>query len=311
MPFNYKHLYYFWATAHEGSLTAAAQRLHLTPQTICGQLQALEERLNAELFRRQGRNLVLTEMGKTVWRYADEIFSLGRELAEEVHRQTVAHQQHFVVGLTEFLPKLIAYQLLRPVYTLSEELRIHCHEDRLEKLLGDLAAHKLDLVLSDRSLPEDAPVRACDRLLGKSGVSFFSAPELADVYTRDFPAGLDGAPMLMMAPDTPLRGHLQQWFEELGVQPRVVGEFDDSALLKVFGQAGVGIFCAPTILEKEIAAQYQVKVIGRTDQVRVHFYAIYHERRSDHPAVLAICREQLEDEQRFAVADYWSNTSCK
>lgn len=293
-PLNYKHLYYFLAVAQDGSLTRASRRLHLAPQTICTQLQDLESRLGAKLFRREGRNLVLTEVGRTVWRYADEIFSLGKELAEAVQWQAVAEQQQFAIGLTDFLPKLIVYQLLQPIFALPVRLKVRCHEGRLENLLGGLASHKLDLVLSDQPLPEDAPVRAWDRLLGKSGVSFFAAPALAERFGFAFPRSLDGAPLLMMTRDAAPRGLLEQWFGEQKVQPQIVGEFDDSALLKVFAQGGVGIFCAPTIIEAEVMRQYQVEVLGRTDEVRMHFYAISHERHLEHPAVVAICRAAQE-----------------
>ncbi|MFN3918732.1 MAG: transcriptional activator NhaR [Methylohalobius sp.] len=284
--FNYKHLYYFWTVVQEGSLTKASQRLYLTPQTICAQLKMLESRLGARLFRRRGRSLVLTDVGQTVWRYADEIFALGRELADAVERQALAEQRQLAVGLTDFLPKLIVYRLLEPIFTWPDGCKVRCHEGKLESLLAELASHKLDLVLSDQPLPQDAPVRVCERLLGTSGISFFAAPELAK-RLLGFPQGLDGAPMVGLAQGAALREQLEQWFKEEKIRPQIVAEFEDSALLKVFGQKGVGVFCAPTLIEAEVIDHYRVQVIGRSDAVKMHFFAIFHQRRADHPA---ICR---------------------
>lgn len=289
-PLNYKHLYYFWAVAQEGSLTAASERLHLTPQTLCTQLQMLESRLGAKLLQRQGRKLILTDVGRTVWRYADEIFALGKELADAVQRQALAEQRQLAVGLTDFLPKLIVYRLLEPIFAWPDGCRIRCHEGKLESLLTELASHNFDLILSDQPLPQDAPVRACERLLGTSGVSFFAAPELAE-RLPGFPQGLDGVPMLWLAQGAALRGQLEQWFREQKIRPQIVAEFDDSALLKVFGQKGVGVFCAPTLIEAEVIDHYRVQVIGRSDAVKMRFFAIFHQRRADHPAICKLLGE--------------------
>lgn len=288
--FNYKHLYYFWVVAQEGGLTAASERLHLAPQTICAQLKVLESRLGARLLRRRGKSLVLTDVGRTVWRYADEIFALGKELVDAVQRQALAEQRQLAVGLTDFLPKLIVYQLLEPVFALPEGFRVRCYEGKLESLLTELASHKLDLVLSDQPLPQDAPVRACERLLGTSGISFFAAPELAKRLPA-FPEGLDGAPMLWLAQGAALREQLEQWFKVQKIRPQIVAEFDDSALLKVFGQRGVGVFCAPTLIEAEVIDHYRVQVIGRCDAVKMQFFAIFHQRSGDHPAICRLLGE--------------------
>ncbi|HHJ38193.1 MAG: LysR family transcriptional regulator [Methylothermaceae bacteria B42] len=285
---NYKHLYYFWVVSQESSLTRAAERLHLTPQTICGQIQCLEERLGIKLLQREGRGMRLTEPGKTVFDYADRIFALGEELTEAIHRQTEGHFRRFAVGVTDCLPKLIAYRLLQPALTLPDKFRIQCREDRLDNLITGLAAHKLDLILSDRPLPTDMPVKAFNHLLGESGVSFFAVPSMVGAYFTRFPHSMNNAPMLMATADSALRERLWRWFEDLNIHPRLVGEFADSALMKAFGQAGAGIFYAPTVIENEVIHQYQVEVIGRTEDVREHFYVISLEKRLKHPAVTAI-----------------------
>ncbi|HEB76930.1 MAG TPA: transcriptional activator NhaR [Methylothermaceae bacterium] len=285
---NYKHLYYFWVTAQEGGLTRAAERLHLTPQTICAQIQSLEDHLKVKLLRREGRGLVLTDTGRTVFRYADEIFSLGEEMAEVIQRQIAVQPQRFSVGITEYLPKLVAHRLLQPVLTLADSIRLHCHEDHMENLVAGLAAHRIDLILSDRPLAADSPVKAYSHFLGECGMSFLACPELAGRYRDQFPGSLNGAPMLMAGGDAVMRSRLWSWFEQLGALPRVVAEFDDSALMKVFGQAGAGIFCVPSIIEAEVVRQHQVEVVGRTCDVLEHFYFISLERRLRHPAVTAI-----------------------
>ncbi len=285
---NYKHLYYFWVVSQESSLTRAADRLHLTPQTICGQIQCLEDRLGIKLLRREGRGMRLTESGKTVFDYADRIFALGEELTEAIHRQTDGRFRRFTVGVTDCLPKLIAYRLLQPALALPDKFRIQCQEDRLENLITGLAAHKLDLILSDRPLPPDIPVKAFNHLLGESGVSFFAAPSIAGAYFERFPHSLNNVPLLMATADSAMRGRLWSWFEGLDIHPRLVGEFADSALMKAFGQAGAGVFYAPTVIENEVTHQYQVTVIGRTEDVREHFYVISLEKRLKHPAVTTI-----------------------
>ncbi|BCX82804.1 LysR family transcriptional regulator, transcriptional activator of nhaA [Methylomarinovum caldicuralii] len=294
MQLNYKHLHYFWVTAQESSLTRAAERLHVTPQTICSQIQALEERLGVKLLQREGRGLTVTDTGRTVFRYADRIFSLGEEMAEVVRRQVTVEPRHFHVGVTDFLPKLMAYRLLRPLLMLEEPFRIHCHEGGMAQLAAGLAARRLDLVLSDRPLTSESPVRAESRRLGSCGVSFLARGDLVRRHRRGFPRSLDGAPMLMATADAVIRGRLLGWFETLGIHPQVVAEFDDSALMKVFGQAGVGIFCAPTLVEAEICRQHQVEVVGRTREVEECFYAISLTQRSSHPAIQVISQAVLE-----------------
>ena len=288
MNLNYKHLYYFWAVAKEGSIARASERLHLTPQTISAQLSLLEENMGVKLFERAGRGLQLSEAGQTTLSYADEIFQLGSELKELLKGKPSGRPLQLNVGITEALPKLIAYRLLEPALQLKDPPNIICREDNLNNLLADIAVHKLDMILSDSPMPPGVNVRAFNHLLGKCGLSFFAAKRAAPTYRDNFPHSLDGAPMLVPSYDTTLRGDLTQWFERIAVSPRIVGEFDDSALMKVFGQAGVGLFSAPTVIEQEIQQQYTVEIIGRTTEIHERFYAISAERKLKHPAVVAV-----------------------
>ncbi len=287
---NYKHLRYFWVVAKEGSIARASKLLHLTPQTISGQITLLEESMDVMLFERVGRGLVLTEAGQMALSYADEIFHLGLELKEVLRGQLSGRPLQFNVGITEVVPKLIAYRLLEPALQLPEQAYISCREDKLNNLLADIAVHKLDMILTDSPIPPGMNVRAFNHLLGECGVSFFAAKHQADAYQEHFPRSLDGAPMLLPSDDTTLYSSLLQWFEQIKVIPIAVGTFDDSALMKAFGQAGVGIFSAPTVIEREVQQQYNVDIVGRTDEVRESFYAISAERKLKHPAVLAVSR---------------------
>jgi LysR family transcriptional activator of nhaA len=287
---NYHHLLYFWTVAQEGSVSRASERLRLAQPTVSGQVRALEESLGEKLFRRTGRRLELTEMGQHVYRYADEIFSLGRELQDSLKGRPTARPQKLVVGVADVVPKLIAYRLLEPALRMREQVRLVCHEDAPERLLGELSMHQLDVVLSDLPVGASASVRAYSHLLGECGVTVFASQRLAASLRRDFPRSLEGAPFLMPLESTTLRRSLQHWLETEEVRPQVVGEFKDSALLKVFGQAGVGLFPAPTAIEDEVCNQYGVEVVGRIEEVRERFYAITVERRLRHPAVVAISK---------------------
>ncbi len=285
---NYHHLLYFWTIARLGSVAAASEELRLAQPTLSGQLRLLEESLGEKLFHRVGRRLVLTEMGQTVYRYADEIFSLGRELMDAVQRRPTGRPLRFVVGIADVVPKLIAYRLLEPALRLGEKIRLVCREDKVDQLLGELALHRVDLVLSDAPIGPGVNVRAFNHLLGECSVAFFGTAGLASTYRRGFPRSLDGAPILLPVEGTTLRRSLDHWFQTLDVRPQVVGEFDDSALLKVFGQSAAGIFVAPVAIEEQVCAEYRVRVIGRVEAVRERFYAISAERRLKHPAVVAV-----------------------
>jgi LysR family transcriptional activator of nhaA len=291
---NYKHLHYFWAVAREGGVARASERLHLTPQTISGQLSLLEEYLGVDLFTRVGRNLELTETGRLVLSYADEIFSLGGELEEVIHQLPEGRPQLFRVGVVDVLPKSIAHRILEPALQVSESVRMICREASLDTLLAELAVHRLDLVLADRPIPPTVSTRGFSHKLGECAVSFFATKKLAKKLKGDFPRCLDGAPLLLPSSGNQLRSGIDQWLDKHRLHPRMVAEFDDSALMKAFGQEGAGIFIAPAAIEAEVEWQYQVAAIGRLDEVKEHFYAISVERRVTHPVVSAVMEAARE-----------------
>ncbi|MFO0744553.1 MAG: transcriptional activator NhaR [Myxococcota bacterium] len=284
---NYHHLLYFWTAAREGGVAAAAKRLRLAHPTVSGQIRALEEAAGERLFQKVGRKLQLTEVGHVVFRYADEIFTLGRELQEVLRGQSSARPARLDVGVADVLPKLVVRELLAPALELAEPVRLVCREDKPERLVAELARAELDLVLSDAPAPSG--VRVFHHVLGECGVTFFAAPRLASHLRGEFPRSLDGAPMLLPLAGTQLRRSLEQWLDRTGVAPHVVGELEDAALLEVFGSHGAGVFAAPSVIEAEIIRQLRVKVLGRVDEVRERFYALSRQRRLEHPAVVAIC----------------------
>lgn len=285
---NYNHLHYFWVVAREGSVAKAAEILHLTPQTVSGQIGFLEEALGNALFRRQGRSLVLTEVGQLVYRYADEIFGLAGELIDVLNGKLPGGPMLFTVGVADVVPKLVAYRILEPALTAAQPVRIVCREARLDELLADLAIHKVDMVLADAPLGAGLNVKAFNHFLGESAITFFGTEAHAAALSQGFPRSLHGAPLLMPGTHTALRRGLDQWLEGEGISPALVGEFDDSALMKAFGQAGAGVFPAPSAIEREVQEQYGVRVVGRTNRVRERYYAISAERRLKHPAVVAV-----------------------
>lgn len=292
---NYHHLYYFWAVAREGGLVAAGKVLRVSHPTLSAQVHALEAALGEKLFVKSGRRLVLTEMGKVVHRYADEIFSLGRELVDVVKERTVGQRVRFDVGVVDVVPKLVVSRLLQPALALPEPVRLVCYEERYEKLLADLAQHTLDIVISDAPVPPGSSVRAYNHLLGETGVGLFAAKRLADKYRRGFPGSLDGAPMVLPLENLPLRRALNQWFRRHELAPVVVSECEDSALMKSLGGDGVGVFPAPVVMASEVRAQYGAELLGVADGVHERFYAISVDRRLQHPAVLAISRAARHD----------------
>jgi LysR family transcriptional activator of nhaA len=284
---NYHHLLYFWTVAREGGLAAASKRLHLAQPTISTQLRQLEERLGVRLFDRSGRRLQLTEAGKLALRYADDIFGLGRELVDALQDRP-GGPLRLVVGVTDTVHKMVAYRLIEPALRLPGGVRVECPGDKLDRLLTRLAGHQLDLILSDAPLPPQSDVKAFNHPLGHSGVTLFAAAPLAARLRRGFPRSLDGAPFLLPTAGAPLRRELTRWFDRHELRPDITAEFDDTALLKVFGQAGVGVFAGPAVLEDEVARQYKVEPIGRADGLAERFYAISGERRIKHPGVVAI-----------------------
>ena len=292
---NLKHLRYFWVVASEGSITKASDLLHLTPQTISGQLRLLEESAGAKLFEKSGRNLVLSDVGRTVFSYADEMFRLADELRDVLAGRPTGQGLVLNVGIAMVVPKLLAYRILEPVTRMEEEVRLVCHEAPLVDLLADLSVHKLDLVIADSPVSPVLNIKVYNHVLGESGITFFARPGEAAQYREGFPRSLDGAPMLMPTSSSASRRALDQWLERVNVRPRVVAEFEDRALMKAFGEAGTGIFATPTTVEDHVRDKYGVEVIARTDEVRERFYAISAERRIKHPAVAAITMAARED----------------
>lgn len=285
---NYKQLYYFWNVARAGSITRAAERLHLTPQTISGQLGELERALGIDLFRRIGRRLELTSAGKLALSHADEIFQIGNELEQSLRSGAGSGEQSFRVGIADAVPKSIAYRLLAPAMALAEPMRLICHEDKLERLFAELAIHQLDLVIADRPLPSELGVKGYSHALGRCAIAFYAVPDLATRYRSSFPRSLDGAPFLLPGDKAAVQAPLARWFNKHQIQPHIIGKFDDSALMQAFGKAGAGVFPAPAMLDDEIRDQYGAEVIGCTHDVMVRYYAISIERRLTHPAVVAV-----------------------
>lgn len=285
---NFHHLEYFWVVAREGSIVAASERLNVSQPTISTQIKQLEAQLDADLFRRVGRGLELTEAGRVALRYADEIFSLGRELQGALRDRPTGRPARMSVGLAFVVPKLIAYRLLEPAMQIESGLHVEVYEDRVERLLAQLANHELDLVISDAPMTAATRVKAFNHPLGSSGVTFFAAPKLAAKLRPGFPGSLDRQPFLAPMPSSSLRRELERWFEQHGVSPELVGQFDDLALVKVFGSSGAGAFAGPSVIEAEIIDQYRVEVIGRTTEIEERFFAISVERRLKHPGVVAI-----------------------
>lgn len=285
---NYKHLRYFWMVAKTGSIAKAAAQLHLTPQSVSGQLSEFADTLGVELFRRAGRNLELTDTGRRIVSYAEDIFTTGDELLELVRDKTFATTISFRVGCADSVSKLIACQLVEPALKLPEPVRLVCREGRLDSLIADLAVHRLDLVIADRPVPAHFSVRAYTHLLGESPMTAFATAELAARLGPDFPACLHDAPMLLPGEDFAIHQRLLRWLEHSAVHPRMVGEFDDSAMMKAFGQSGAGVFFAPSVIAPQVCSQYKVRALGQIDSVVEQVYAISTERRMRHPATVAI-----------------------
>ena len=285
---NLKHLRYFWAVASHGSITKASQALHLTPQTISGQLRDLEESIGEKLFAREGRNLVLTETGRMVFSYADEMFQLGIELQDVLDGQTFGIKVTVKFGVAMIVPKLLAYRVLEPVLQMNESTNLICHEAPLVDLLADMSIHKLDAVLSDCPINPSLNIRAYNHPLGGSGITFFSVPEHAKKLEKNFPQNLHDFPFLMPSKSSSLRMNLENWFDQHAIKPRVVAEFEDRALMKAFGERGTGVFTSPQTMEEDVLEKYGVRVIGRTDEIQENFYLISPERRIRNPAVTAI-----------------------
>jgi LysR family transcriptional activator of nhaA len=285
---NYQHLFYFWHVVTEGSITAACEKLHLAQPTISGQLAVFEQAIGEKLFYKQGRKLRLTDTGRIVFHYAEEIFALGRDLGNTLKGLPTGRALRLSIGITDALPKLVVYRLMQPVFQLPEPVQIYCYEDKVERLLSDITLQRIDLVLSDTPLTSSSNVNIFNHLLGESEVTVFASAELAAIYRPNFPRSLSGAPFLLPTNNTALRRSLDQWFDNENIRPNIQAEIEDSALIKTFGKGGMGLFVAPTIVEAEIKRQYMVEAVGKIESVKERFYAITVRRRLKHPAVTAI-----------------------
>ena len=292
---NYNHLRYFWMVAKTGSIVSAAAQLHLTPHSISGQLKEFKETLGIDLFRRNGRKLELTEEGRSILVYAERIFSTGEELLEVLRDQKKIKMPPFRVGIADSVSKLVAYLLVKPALALKEPIQLICREGRLSALLAELAIHRLDLIIADRPMPNYFNVRGFNHLLGESTLSVFGSPSLIQQLTGGFPALLNEAPLLLPGEDVAIRPKLMRWLETNNLHPQIMAEFDDSALMKAFGQASVGLFFAPTEIAEQVCEQYHVVNIGRIDTVLEQIYAISTERRLTHPAIIAISQAAKQD----------------
>jgi LysR family transcriptional regulator, transcriptional activator of nhaA len=292
---NFKHLRYFWTVAKSGSIARASAQLHVTPQSISGQLSDLENTLGAKLFQRAGRGLEVTDAGRRILSYAEEIFTLGDELLEVVRDQSATTTLPFRIGVADSVPKSVTYRVVEPVLHIKEPVRLICREGRLLSLLGDLAVHRLDMVIADKPMPANVNVRAYNHLIGTSDLTVFGAATLVQTLNGKFPALLDQAPFLLPGESVAIRPALEQWFESQQVRPRIVGEFDDGALLKAFGQGSAGLFVAPTAIADYVCRQYSVRTIGRIETVIEELYAITTERRIRHPATIAVCQAAAQE----------------
>jgi LysR family transcriptional activator of nhaA len=291
---NYHHLRYFWTVAKEGGLRPAAERLRVSQPSISAQIRELETALGVKLFRRSGRANVLTDSGQIALRYAEEIFALGQELTNAIQQRPTSQELRLYVGVVDSLPKLVTNDILRPVFTLPQAVHVICREGKIEDLLGQLAAHRLDLVLADEPAPSTLKIRAFSHLLGESDVTFCAVPALAAKLRRGFPRSLHGAPALLPAETTGMRRSLEKWFFTTGIRPQVVGEFEDAALMKVMAADGKGFIPLPDVVAAEAAARFGLQKIATTTRCRDQFFAITAERRMHHPAVAMITSEARE-----------------
>ena len=285
---NYQHLFYFWNVAKEGSIAGACTKLHLAQPTISGQLAVFEQAVGEKLYHKDGRKLVLSDTGRTIFRYAEEIFALGQELNNTLNGRISGRGLKLNVGVADALPKLIAYRLLEPVLQMNAAVQLICHEDKTERLITEISLQNIDLVLSDLPATPSIGTRVFNHLLGECKTAVFGSVELAQRYTNDFPKSLNGAPLLLPTHNTALRRSLDQWFDSEGLCPEIKAEIEDSALLKTFAAAGVGLFVAPVAVSIELQKQYGCYPIGMIDSVVERFYAITAQRKLKHPAVIAI-----------------------
>lgn len=282
---NYNHLYYFYLTAKEGSIAAASKLLHLTPQTISGQLATLEDYLGLRLFERHGKRLVLNDNGKLMYTYAEDIFNLGHELLQRLEPNQFNQQLTFSIGITDVIPKVFAYDLLKPVFDSEMTIKLVCKEGEFEQLLADLALNRLDAILSDCPIPPGKSIKAHSYKIIESGLTFYVQKSRLNEVGTDFPNCLNNQSLLLPGEQSSIKLSILSWLDDNDLQPNIIAEFDDTALTKLFGQSGYGIFCTPTIAEKHVLETYDVAIVGRTDQVKEQFYLISSERKTKHPAI--------------------------
>jgi LysR family transcriptional activator of nhaA len=287
---NYNHLYYFWMVAREGSVVRAAEELMLSQPTVSSQIKDFEKSIGHALFDRVGRGLALTDAGRITFNYANEIFSLAQELINALEDRPAGRAQKLAIGILDVIPKPVVQRLLEPLQRLSPPVRLICREDKADRLLADLAARRTDVVLSDSPISTAVHAQGFNHLLGECGTSFFASKSLANRYRAGFPKSLNGAPLLLPTDHTAVRGALNLWFERRRIHPLVVAEFDDSATMRVFGQSGLGIFPVPSLIDEQLQRDREIKLVGRTQDVRARFYAISLDARPKHPAVTAICQ---------------------
>ena len=293
---NYHHLLYFWAVARYGSVVRAARELRLAQPTISGQVRRLEEVIGEKLFERVGRRLILTSVGRTVFRYADEIFALGQDLMGTLKGRDSTRPLRLTVGVADALPKALVKKLLEPAFHIDKPISLVCREDRVvEDFMSELAGQELDLVLADRPIGPGMRAHAFNHLLGECGTTFLADAKLAKRLRGEFPRSLDGAPCLLPGAHATVRRNLDQWFESVRLRPALMAEFDDSALMYAFGEEGQGFFPAPTVFEDEFRRRYGVQVVGRVKRVQQQFYAISVDQRLHHPAVAAIVKAARQE----------------
>jgi LysR family transcriptional activator of nhaA len=286
---NFKHLHYFWVAAHAGGIARAGEQLHISPQTLSGQIKLLEEALGKKLFRKNGRTLELTDVGRLTLSYADEIFSLGSELESAVRRESESGAQtRFRVGIADSVPKAIAYRLLEPALGASVSLRMICHEGKLHALLAQLAVHRLDLIIADAPIPADVNIKAFNHRLGRSSLGCFGAYALMQGDKQSFPKLLGQVPVLLPGTESAVRRKLDHWLASHAIAPHIIGEFDDGAMTMAFGREGRGVLFAPTVLESQLQAEHKLTMVGQINTIVEEFFAISIERRISHPAVAMI-----------------------
>ena len=285
---NFKHLHYFWMVAHQGSIAKASKILNITPQTISGQISLLEERFGNPLFEREGRGLKLSNVGQLVLNYADDIFELGNELSNVLRGESIEGPTKLIVSSASGLPKTVVYKIIEPALHLPNKLNLVSLEGPIKSILADLAIHKVDIVLSDMPATGSLSANVYNHYLGDAGLTFFAGKKLAKDHKSHFPLSLHRAPMLLPTKQYEVRQQVDRWLSQQNIAPKIYGEFDDSALMKSFGQSGLGIFFMPSTIEEEVCKDFNVRVIGRTNEVRQKFYAISAERKVKNPAISAI-----------------------